>query len=526
MILLRVENLGVEFRNSQDNYVSVVSGVSFNLKEGEVLGIVGESGSGKSVTALSILKLLPYPKAKNTFGSIVSYKGQNLLDLDEKSLMKVRGKEIAYIFQEPMSALNPLHTIGDQIIENIKIHSKFNHDKAYVNAIKLLRMVGITKPKERMKAYPHELSGGQRQRVLIAMAICNKPKLLIADEPTTALDVTVQAQVIDLLMSLCKKMNMSMIFISHNLRLIEKIADKICVMKCGKIVEQGTIREIFHNPKHEYTKELLDCVRTTVKEDCIVANNVIEIKNLNVEYPIKRNLWGKIIKTLKAVNNVNLQIFNGECLGVVGESGSGKTTLGMCLANLQKYIGEIRIFGENIKDMDNLLLRKKVQIVFQDPYNSLNPRMNIGQIIGEGLNVHYPLLNETEKQKKIIEAIEAVELEHNIINKYPHEFSGGQRQRIAIARALIVNPEILILDEPTSALDVTIQKQILILLKKIQKENNLTYIFISHDMEAIKSISDRVAVMKDGEIVELETTMNILDNPQNNYTKELINSIL
>ena len=526
MTLLKVKNLGVEFKDKQDDYISVVSDVSFEVKEGEIVGIVGESGSGKSVTALSLLKLLPYPKAKNSNASIVLYEGKNLLELDEKSLIKIRGKEISYIFQEPMSALNPLHTIGNQIIENIKIHNRINKEDAHLKAIDLLKKVGINNPEERMNAYPFELSGGQRQRVMIAMAISNKPKLLIADEPTTALDVTVQAQVIDLLLNLCKKMNMAMIFISHDLRLVKKIADKICVMKCGKIVEQGTTEEIFCNPKHKYTKELLNSVKTTAKDIDVKSEKIIEIENLNVEYPIKKNLWGRVTETLKAVNNINLHIFRGECLGVVGESGSGKTTLGMCLADLQKYMGKISILDENIKNIDNLALRKKIQIIFQDPYNSLNPRMTVGQIIGEGLRVHYPLLSEKERKLKIIAAVKAVELDDDVVNKYPHEFSGGQRQRIAIARALIVNPEILILDEPTSALDVTIQKQILSLLKKIQKENNLTYIFISHDMNAVKFISDRIAVMKNGEVVELDLAKFVLDNPKNSYTKKLIDSII
>jgi len=340
MTLLKVKNLGVEFKDNQDDYISAVSDVSFEVKEGEIVGIVGESGSGKSVTALSLLNLLPYPKAKNSDTSIVLYEGKNLLELDEKSLMEIRGREISYIFQEPMSALNPLHTIGNQIMENIKIHNRINKEEAHLKAIDLLKKVGINNPEERMNAYPFELSGGQRQRVMIAMAISNRPKLLIADEPTTALDVTVQAQVIDLLLNLCKKMNMAMIFISHDLRLVKKIADKICVMKCGKIVEQGITEEIFCNPKHKYTKELLNSVKTTAKDIDVKSEKIIKVENLNVEYPIKKNLWGRVTETLKAVNNINLHIFKGECLGVVGESGSGKTTLGMCLANLQKYMGK------------------------------------------------------------------------------------------------------------------------------------------------------------------------------------------
>lgn len=526
MSLLEVKDLGVEFRDNEGQYRKVVEDVSFTLDAGEILGVVGESGSGKSVTALSILKLLPYPKAKNTSNSLVFYKNQNLLHCSEMELMKIRGKDIAYIFQEPMSALNPLHTIGKQLIENILIHNKINKQKAYVKALHLLKMVEIANPEERMKAYPFELSGGQRQRVMIAMAISNNPKILIADEPTTALDVTIQSQIIDLLIKLTQKMNMSMIFISHNLRLIEKIAHKVCVMQNGIIVEQGKTNEILLSPKHTYTKELLDSVNIDAKNVKKADDCVLTVNNLEVRYPIKKSLWGRVVKSISALDGVSFNLHRGETLGVIGESGSGKTTLGMCLVELLKYQGNIELEGKNIRQINNVELRKKMQIVFQDPYNSLNPRMNIEQIIGEGLRVCYPDLEDEFVKKRIIEVLKSVELNDAILNKYPHEFSGGQRQRIAIARALVLNPEILILDEPTSALDVTIQKQILQLLIKLQKQNNLSYVFISHDMNAIRAVSDRIAVMKNGIIVEIDSAENILQNPQNEYTKSLTKSIL
>ena len=523
MTLLKVNHLSILFKNNEEIYLPVVSDISFELKRGEILGIVGETGSGKSVTALSILKLLPYPKAKHSLESEIIYQGKNLLHCQESSLQKIRGKEISYIFQEPMSALNPLHTIGDQLIENIKIHNKINNKEAKDKALNLLKQVEIANPEERMKSYPYELSGGQRQRVMIAMAITNAPKILIADEPTTALDVTVQAQIIDLLLKLCKEMNMAMIFISHNLRLVEKIADNICVMQKGKIVEQGTIADIFKSPQHDYTKKLIESLNFTEPEtQKISTQNILEANNLSVSYPLKKNLWGKVIKKIDAVNNISIQLFKGETLGIIGESGSGKTTLGMCLADLIFYQGKILLHGKEISKSQPLEFRKKIQIVFQDPYNSLNPRMTIEQIIGEGLTVFAPHLSKTARHDKINSLLHEVELKETDGRKYPHEFSGGQRQRIAIARALAVDPEIIILDEPTSALDVTIQKQILELLLRLQKDKQLSYIFISHDMHAIKTISNRIAVMKDGKIVELGSAAQILQHPQNKYTKQLI----
>ncbi len=520
MTLLSVKNLDVSFKNGEGKYVPAVSGVSFDLEAGEILGIVGESGSGKSVTALSILKLLPYPKAIHSPKSAIYYTEGDLLTCSEDMLRSIRGKEIAYIFQEPMSSLNPLHTIGKQLIENIKIHSKISNKKAHLKAVSLLKQVEISNPEERMKAYPYELSGGQRQRVMIAMAISNRPKILIADEPTTALDVTIQMQIIDLLIKLCDEMNMAMVFISHNLRLVANIADKVCVMQAGKIVEQGDVREVFEHPKHSYTKKLLNSTMTSSKLSIQGQQTIMKAENLNVSYPLKKNLWGRVTKSLDALKNVCFSLYKGETLGIVGESGSGKTTLAMCLADLCKYDGEVFFDGINGKDV--LDFHKKIQIVFQDPFNSLNPRMTVGQIVGEGLEVFERKLDKNQKYQRIIKILRDVELTESDFYKYPHEFSGGQRQRIAIARALIVNPEIIILDEPTSALDVTIQKQILTLLLRLQKEKNLSYIFISHDMHAVEVMSDRIAVMKDGEIVEVDSSWKILNEPHHKYTKKLI----
>lgn len=513
-MLLEVKELGVDFKNRQGEYVSVVKDISFSVKRGEIVGLVGESGSGKSVTALSILKLLPYPKAKHSENSQIIFEGNNLLKADEIALRKIRGKDIAYIFQEPLSSLNPLRTIGNQIIENIKIHRKISNKRAYAKAVGLLKKVGIPNPRERMNAYPFELSGGQRQRVMIAMAICNNPKLLIADEPTTALDVTIQAQIIELLLGLCKNMNMAMIFISHNLCLVKKIANKICVMKNGEIVEESSASNLFLHPKNTYTKELIDALRYDIKNSPKFGEVLLSTNQLKVSYPIKRNFWGKVTKSIVALNNVNIQLCKGETLGIVGESGSGKTTLGMCLANLIKYEGKVQL-NKHTQHSD-------IQIVFQDPFNSLNPRMNVLQLVEEGVLVKYPNMTKEDRYHHVVQVLKDVKINDADLYKYPHEFSGGQRQRIAIARALAVNPDVIVLDEPTSALDVTIQKQILSLLLQLQKQKQLSYIFISHDINAVKFLADRIAVMKDGQIVEIQETRNVINNPQAEYTKELI----
>lgn len=525
MTLLKVENLSVNFKTNDNTDVKAVDGVSFELEAGEVLGIVGESGSGKSVSALSILGLLPYPKAYHGKDSSIKFMGKELINASEKELQKVRGNNIAFIFQEPMSSLNPLHTIEKQISETLILHRGMNEKEARKEVLRLLKLTGIKNARERMKAYPFELSGGQRQRVMIAMAIANNPKILIADEPTTALDVTIQAQIIDLLLDLKQKLGMSIIFISHDLGVIKKIASRVCVMKDGKIVEQGEVEKVFSNPESSYTKELINAHSDLKINNNLSDDVVLELRNVEVKFPIKKNFWGKVIEEIKAVDNVSLELRQGETLGIVGESGSGKTTLGMSIVNLVKYQGEICF--ENITEIQSdksvsECFRKFIQVVFQDPYNSLNPRMSVEQIVGEGLEVHFPNLSKKEKKERIINILKEVGLDSKVLDKYPHEFSGGQRQRIAVARALVLEPKLLVLDEPTSALDVTIQAQLIGLLQKIQQKMYLSYIFISHDMKAVRAMSDRIAVMKDGKIVEINDRDSIFNHPKQEYTKKLI----
>ncbi len=520
MPLLEVKNLTLGFHTNDGNKYKVVKNVSFNLEKGEILGVVGESGSGKSITALSILGLLPYPKAFHSQESSIKFNGTELLN--NKNIRDFRGSKIGFVFQEPMSSLNPLHKIGRQIVENILLHQNISYKRAKVQALRLLKITGIKNHKERFDAYPHELSGGQRQRVMIAMAIANKPDILIADEPTTALDVTIAAQILDTLMQLKQTMGMSIILISHDLSVIRKVADRVLVMKSGKIVEQGSSDDIFFRPKNSYTKALIHSSNILKKYNNIKSEYACDIKNLIVKYPIAKNFWGKVTDYLYAVNNVSLRLKKGKTLGIVGESGSGKTTLAMAVADLVKHEGNVFIGGENIKEIPNKSLRKKIQIVFQDPYNSLNPRMTVREIVGEGLEVHFKNESKFNKLKRIKKVLSEVGLRGNAADKYPHEFSGGQRQRIAIARALVVEPEILILDEPTSALDVTIAAQILKLLQKIQETRGISYLFISHDMRAVRALADDIAVMKDGKVLEINSAVNIFNHPFNAYTKSLI----
>ena len=521
MSILEVKHLSINFRKKNGDIFPAVKDISFNLEQGEILGIVGESGSGKSVTALSVLGLLPYPKAFHGPNSIIEYQGKNLLTASDAELREIRGGKIGFIFQEPMSSLNPLHRIGKQIAETIVIHQHLSLKEANRKALKLLIKVGIKNAKERMKAFPHELSGGQRQKVMIAMAIANRPDILIADEPTTALDVTIQKQIIDLLIKLQKQLNMSIIFISHDLQVIRKIADRVCVMKDGKIVEQNRVSEIFERPQESYTKTLISSHNILNKLNKESDKNILKINNLNVWFPLKKNFWGKCLEYIKAVNGISINLSKGQTLGIVGESGSGKSTLGQSIVGLNKYSGDIFINNQNIKEITSQE-RASVQIVFQDPYNALNPRMNIEEIVREGLDIHHKELTKEQKYRLVTEVMQEVGLKESDLKKYPHEFSGGQRQRIAIARALILKPQLLILDEPTSALDVTIQAQVLKLLQKIQNERHLTYIFISHDMNAIKAMSDKIAVMKDGKIIELGSRDEIFNHPQQEYTQKLI----
>ncbi len=515
--LLEVSSLTICFEKKK-----VVDNISFSLSKGEVLGIVGESGSGKSVSALSLLGLVrgaSYGKE-----SSIKYKNQELIGLSEDKLRKIRGGDISFIFQEPMSSLNPLHKVGKQIVESLILHREMTEIQAKKEAIRLLALTGIKQAKQKFNAFPFQLSGGQRQRVMIAMAIANHPNILIADEPTTALDVTIQAQIIDLIIKLKEKLGMSVIFISHDLNLVRKIADKICVMKSGKIIEVGTPEQLFNAPKSAYTKALIQAalLSRSQAEKHHQSSKILVGEKIFVTYPVKKDIWGRVIAKNIVLNHVNIALNKGECLGIIGESGSGKTTLGMCLAGLIPFKGKVFLDGCLINHMKNKDFRKKVQIVFQDPFTSLNPRMSVLQIVGEGLDVHYPEYSKAEKHAIILKTLEDVGLDASIINKYPHEFSGGQRQRIAIARSLAVNPDVLILDEPTSALDVTTQAQILELLQSIQNKRALSYIFISHDMKVIRAIADRVAVLAHGDIVECGLTSNIFAQPKDLYTQKLV----
>jgi microcin C transport system ATP-binding protein len=525
MNLLEVKNLSVNFINDNQT-IYAVKNISFSLQKGKTLAIVGESGSGKSVTALSILKLLPYPKANHPSGKIL-FKDNDLLKYSEKQMQIIRGNQIGMIFQEPMTSLNPLHNIEKQISESLFIHKGIVGKKAREKVLDLLNRVGIKEPEKRLKSFPHQLSGGQRQRVMIAMAIANEPELLIADEPTTALDVTIQAQVLKLLKDLQKSMNMSMLFISHDLEVVKNFSDDILVMKNGKIVEFGSTSEVFNNPKEAYTKNLINVGKhikpvKTFKD----AKSIMEIEDLKVYFPIKKGILQKTIDYIKAVDGLNLNIKEGTSLGIVGESGSGKTTLGLAILKLIKSKGKIIYQGKRIDSINNKemkLLRKNLQMVFQDPYGSLSPRMSILQIIEEGLKIHS---NKTKKEREeeVIKVLKEVGLNPDSRHRYPHEFSGGQRQRISIARALILKPSLIILDEPTSALDRTVQFQIIELLKSLQEKYKITYIFISHDLKVVKALCHEIIVMKSGKIAEFGTSEKIFSSPESEYTKALINA--
>lgn len=523
MSLLSIKNLDVYFKINNSVDFQAVKNVSLSLREGEILGIVGESGSGKSVTALSILGLLPFPKAYFGKKSSVLFENKELINMNDTEFRNIRGNKISFIFQEPMSSLNPLHKIGKQIAECIELHQNLSKTEVKQKVIDLLNLVKIPNPEQRINSYPFELSGGQRQRVMIAMAICNNPKILIADEPTTALDVTIQKQIIDLLLELKEKLKMSIIFISHNLRLVHKIADNIAVMNKGEIVEYGKAKDIFERPENDYTKTLINSSIILNKNQKINSETILEAKNITVEFPLKKNIFGNTIKKIIAVDNVNLELKQGETLGIVGESGSGKTTLAFSFVGLTKYKGNILIKKDNqFSKVNNKT--SDIQIVFQDPYNSLNPRMKVGDIITEGLSIKYKGITKEEKKAKLMEMLANIGLDPKTADKYPHEFSGGQRQRIALARSLIMQPKILVLDEPTSALDVTIQAQIIELLKKMQNKFKLSYIFISHDMHAIKALSQKIVVMKDGKIIESGDAEELFLNPKQPYTQDLIKS--
>ncbi len=525
MNILEINNLSVYFKRNGQTDFCAVNNISLKLEQGEILGIVGESGSGKSVTALSILGLLPYPKAYHLEKSSIVFNQTELIGLNNKEFQQIRGNKISFIFQEPMSSLNPLHKIGAQIAESLELHQNLSKEQIKKRTFELLQLVKIPEPEQKINAYPFELSGGQRQRVMIAMAIANNPQILIADEPTTALDVTIQEQIIDLLLELKQKLNMSIIFISHNLRLVHKISDHIAVMYKGDLLEYGTAKQVFENPQTSYTKKLISSnllLNLQQKKDSKI---ILKANDIEVSFPRKKNIWGRVTADFKAVDKVSFDLRQGETLGIVGESGSGKTSLALAVINLLKHRGNIEILTDN-EYQNPHQFSKDLQIVFQDPYNSLNPRMTIKQIIEEGLTVHFKQFRKSEKINKIKEILKEVNLNESIMDAYPHEFSGGQRQRIALARALILNPKIIILDEPTSALDVTVQAQIVELLKSLQIKYKISYIFISHDMNAIRAMSHRVMVMKNGKIIEQGVTTQIFEQPQQPYTQQLIKASL
>lgn len=527
--LLDVRGLSVNFKTT-DGVFHAVKNVSFTIDRGQTVALVGESGSGKSVTAMSIMQLLPYPLASHPAGSSVMFEEQELIGKKDSFMRSIRGSQIGMIFQEPMTALNPLHSIERQIGEVLKLHQKMNDAQAKARVLELLDLVQLPKMKERLDAYPHELSGGQRQRVMIAMALANNPELLIADEPTTALDVTVQAEILELLEKLQTELGMAMLMITHDLSIVEKFADHVCVMKNGEIVEQADTAILFAGPKHDYSKMLLDAQpRGIAKPAAPNAATVLEAKDVRVHFPRKKNFFGKVTEVVKAVDGIDVTVRAGHTLGIVGESGSGKSTLGFALLRLVNGQGAIRFNGTEIsaytrKDMTPL--REDMQIVFQDPFGSLSPRMSVADIIGEGLKVHRANLSAQERDDLVVKALNDVHLNPETRHRYPHEFSGGQRQRIAIARAMVLEPKFLVLDEPTSALDVSVQSQIVDLLRELQEKNNLAYLFISHDLRVVRAMAHDLIVMKDGKIVEQGTAADIFAAPKQPYTKILMDAAL
>ena len=522
--LLSVENLGVAFTQGGHTTVAVEA-ASFTIDRGETVALVGESGSGKSVTALSVMRLLPYPAASHPTGKIL-FKGKDLLTAAEKDLRRVRGNDIGIVFQEPMTSLNPLHTIERQVGEVLKLHQGLSDAAARARVLELLEKVGIREAASRLGAYPHQLSGGQRQRVMIAMALANQPDLLIADEPTTALDVTVQAQILQLLRDLQAETGMAMLFITHDLGIVRRMAKRVCVMTRGRIVEAGPTEEVFTHPKHDYTRHLLaaEPKGDPPKAD-LGARVVMKGEDIRVWFPIKRGLLRKTVGHVKAVDGVDVTVREGQTLGIVGESGSGKTTLGLALMRLISSHGKIVFLGSEIEGRSFKAMRpfrSEMQIVFQDPYGSLSPRMSVAEIIEEGLRIHAPRLTSAERDGKIVKALEEVGLDPATRHRYPHEFSGGQRQRIAVARAMVLEPRFVMLDEPTSALDMSVQAQVVDLLRDLQRRHDLAYLFISHDLKVVKALANEIIVMRNGKVVEHGTAERVFEHPETDYTRALM----
>ena len=524
MPFLDVTELSVSFR-VEGREIPAVRHLSFHIERGEAVALVGESGSGKTVTALSVLQLLPYPKASHPSGSI-RFEGVELIGADPDTLREVRGNGISMIFQEPMTSLNPLHTIEKQVNEMLFLHKGLGREAARARTLELLQLVGLPEGEKRLAAYPHQLSGGQRQRVMIAMALANEPDLLIADEPTTALDVTIQAQILKLLKDLQQRLGMALLLITHDLGIVRRMADRVCVMTAGEIVEQGPTEAIFESPKHAYTRHLLDAepkgAPLVAEAEAPAVMSAVELK---VHFPIRRGLLRRTVAHVKAVDGVSLTVREGHTLGVVGESGSGKTTLGLALLRLERSTGEVAFDGIDLQALRTRQLRplrREMQIVFQDPYSSLSPRLSVGQIVEEGLIVHGMGGSYEARRALIGEALAEVGLDPETQDRYPHEFSGGQRQRIAIARAMALKPRFVVLDEPTSALDMSVQAQIVDLLRELQRRHKLAYLFISHDLKVVRALADEVMVLKDGRVVEQGPAREIFEHPRSDYTRALM----
>ena len=520
--ILDLKNLKVSF-DTLDGMVEAVKGIDMYVKAGETVAIVGESGSGKSQLMMAAMGLLA---SNGSASGVADYRGTNLIGLPKAQLNTIRGRKITMIFQEPMTSLDPLYTIGGQLMEPIMHHAKVGTAEARSRAIDMLKLVRIPEPERRMGSYPHEMSGGQRQRVMIAMALANNPDLLIADEPTTALDVTIQAEILELMAGLQKRLGMGMVFITHDLNIVKRIAHRVYVMRYGEVVEEGETRAIFAKPKHAYTKDLLEAEPTGRKVPPPAnAPKILDGTDVRVTFKIGGGFLAGGSILLKAVDRVSVTLRQGQTIGIVGESGSGKSTLARALLRLLPSEGAINFEGKNIANLDKQEmrpLRKQIQVVLQDPFGSLSPRMTAGQIVTEGLLVHEPSISSGQRDLRAAQALEEVQLDPKLRNRYPHEFSGGQRQRIAIARAIILKPKVIVLDEPTSALDRQVQKQIVELLRELQKANNLSYLFISHDLAVVRAMADHILVMKDGKLVEQGTPDEVMDHPREDYTKRLM----